>query len=103
MSDASLSFSIKLTVPPGSSENLFDDRSVVSPPRPPTPMTHYPIAQIALNGNPKSPETGASLPFSCRIDYLTHGVLPAASTVPRFFTDDEISSGGVVRGLGEGV
>jgi hypothetical protein len=51
-------------------------------------MTHHPIAQIAPNGNLKSQEIGASLPFSCRIDYFTRGVLPAASTVPRFFTDD---------------
>jgi hypothetical protein len=43
-------------------------------------MTRYPIAQIALNGNLKSQETRASLPFSCRIDYFTRGVLPAAST-----------------------
>src|SRR5271166_3023917 len=41
----------------------FDDRPVVLPPRPPTLMTRHPIAQIALNGNPKSPENRS---FSCR-------------------------------------
>jgi len=65
--------------------DLFDDRPMVSPPRPPTPMTHHPIA---LNGNLISQETGASMSFSCRIDYFTRGELPAATTVPQFFTDD---------------
>jgi hypothetical protein len=51
-------------------------------------MTRYPIAQIALNGNPKSQETPASLPISCKIDYFAGSVLLAASTPPRFFTDD---------------
>src|SRR6516165_9431503 len=68
------------------------DRPVVSPPRPPTLMTRHPIAQIAPNGNPKSQETSALLPFSREIDYFSRRVSLGASTLTRFFTDDYLES-----------
>src|SRR6516164_5195979 len=51
-------------------------------------MTRHPIAQIAPNGNPKSQETSALLPFSREIDYFSRRVSLGASTLTRFFTDD---------------
>jgi len=33
-------------------------------------------------------KSAAAPPFSCGIDYFTHPVLPGASTLARFFTDD---------------
>jgi hypothetical protein len=51
-------------------------------------MTRHPIAQIAPNRNPKSQETAAAPPSSCRFDYFARPVLPGASTAPPFFTDD---------------
>jgi len=43
-------------LPQPAATDVFDDHPVVSPPRPPTQMTHHPIGQIAFNGNPKSQE-----------------------------------------------
>ena len=60
-------------------------------PRPPTLMTRHPIAQIAPNGNPKSQETSALLPFSREIDYFSRRVSLGASTLTRFFTDDHFA------------
>jgi hypothetical protein len=51
-------------------------------------LDEYPIAQIAPNGNRKSPETGPEAPFFCEIDCFPYIVLPGASTLTRFFTDD---------------
>jgi len=53
-------------------------------------MTRHPIAQIAPNGNPKSQETSALLPFSREIDYFSRRVSLGASTLTRFFTDDSL-------------
>jgi hypothetical protein len=53
-------------------------------------MTRHPIAQIAPNGNPKSQETSALLPFSREIDYFSRRVSLGASTLTRFFTDDAV-------------
>src|SRR6516164_5015622 len=55
-------------------------------------MTRHPIAQIAPNGNPKSQETSALLPFSREIDYFSRRVSLGASTLTRFFTDDKLNS-----------
>jgi len=58
-------------------------------------MTRHPIAQIAPNGNPKSQETSALLPFSREIDYFSRRVSLGASTLTRFFTDDPVISLGL--------
>src|SRR6516162_9968406 len=55
-------------------------------------MTRHPIAQIAPNGNPKSQETSALLPFSREIDYFSRRVSLGASTLTRFFTDDALAA-----------
>src|SRR5690242_9306479 len=52
----------------------LSDRLVVSPPRPPTPMTHHPIKQIALEENLKSQESRPHCAISCDIDYFTRRV-----------------------------
>src|SRR6516164_2053466 len=62
-------------------------------------MTRHPIAQIAPNGNPKSQETSALLPFSREIDYFSRRVSLGASTLTRFFTDDSLY---LINGADEG-
>src|SRR6516165_3191852 len=54
-------------------------------------MTRHPIAQFARNGNPNRKKSGPAPAISCEIDYFARRVWPGTSTVPRFFTDDQIA------------
>src|SRR5215472_3348314 len=47
---------------------------------------------------PNRKKSGPAAAISCKINYFTGRVLPAVSTVPRFFTDDAIGAG---RGDGD--
>ena len=81
----------RLSPPAPAATDLFDDRPVVSPPRPPTLMTRHPIAQFAPNGNLKLQSTDplkvsqvASLlgPVTPADEAKTHAVSIACHLVP---------------------
>jgi hypothetical protein len=54
-------------------------------------MTHHPIAQIAQNGNPKSPENRPRAAVSCKIDYFTRSVVRLEKLSPAAVKDSTLA------------
>src|SRR5260370_37438847 len=55
---------------------------------PPTPISAVRESQTAKNRNPKTQETEAHAPLSCKIHYSITRAYPRKSDAPAFFTDD---------------
>jgi hypothetical protein len=58
--------------------------------RPQTPFTAMRESRTAKNRNPKTQETEAQRPLSCKISYSMRPTCAGAAARSAFFTDDEI-------------
>jgi hypothetical protein len=59
---------------------------------PPTPISAVRESRTAKNRNPKTQETEAHAPLSCKIHYSITRAYPRKSDAPAFFTDDEFTA-----------
>src|SRR4029077_16022972 len=57
---------------------------------PPTPISAVRESRTAKNRNPKTQESEAHAPLSCKIHYSITRAYPRKLDAPEFFTDDEL-------------